>query len=63
MKEYRALQDYQKQTIIEEGMVLLPEIFSNNYSTYLNLSIYLLQEYQIVSVSLRNVYSAGGKLK
>ncbi|QGX65211.1 hypothetical protein GPA07_07120 [Bacillus sp. ms-22] len=61
VKEFRKLQEYKKQNIIAEGMALFPEVFSNSSTKYLNLSVYLLQEYQIVSSSLRDAFSAGGK--
>lgn len=61
--EFRKLGSSQKQNLINESMILFPEIFSNCATKYLGLSVYLLQEYQIVSSSLRDSFSAGGKME
>lgn len=61
IKEYRKLDSYQKQNIIIESFILFPEVFSKSTTKYLGLSVYLLQEYQIVSSSLRDAFTAGGQ--
>ncbi|MEC2869509.1 hypothetical protein ACIQHV_11375 [Bacillus bombysepticus] len=61
VKEYRKLESYQKQNIIIESFILFPEVFSKSSTKYLGLSVYLLQEYQIVSSSLRDAFTAGGQ--
>jgi hypothetical protein len=61
LKDFRFLQPYQKQNIQVEALVLFPEIFSNRSAKYLNTSIYLLQEYQLITSSLRDIFSSGGQ--
>jgi hypothetical protein len=63
VKEYRKLPRHKKQYILLESMVLFPEVFSSNSMKYLGLSVYLLEEYQIISSSLRDIFSASGKRK
>ena len=62
IKDFRILEPYQKRYFLVEAAVLFPEIFSKQLDKYFNISIYLLQEYQIVSSSLRDIFSAGGKV-
>lgn len=61
IREYNKLTDHQKKFIVIESMILFPEIFSKSTFKYLRLSIYLLQEYQVVSSSLRDIFTAGGR--
>ncbi|MBS2773018.1 hypothetical protein KFV09_16000 [Anoxybacillus rupiensis] len=61
IKEFRNLKPSQKRRIMAESMVLFPEIFSERNTKYLETSVYLLREYQIVSSSLRDTFSAGGR--
>lgn len=61
IKEYRELLRFEKTNILIEAFLLFPEILSNSSGKYLRLAIHLLQEYQVVSSSLRDNFSAGGK--
>lgn len=61
VKEFRKLENHKINSIIIESFILFPEILSTSSTKYLNLSVYLLQEYQIVSSSLRDVFSANGR--
>ena len=62
VKDFRTLQTYQKVSIQVEAIVFFPEIFSSQSTKYLNTSIYFLQQYQLISSSLRDAFSAGGKV-
>lgn len=57
----KKLPSHQKESVILEGMILFPEVFSDSSSKYVRLSVYLLEKYQVVSSSLRDVFSAGGR--
>ncbi|MFL7939212.1 hypothetical protein ACKA0G_01475 (plasmid) [Priestia megaterium] len=62
IKEYRQLYPFEKKNILIEAFLLFPEIFSNSSGKYLGLAIHLLKEYQVVSSSLRDNFSAGGQV-
>jgi len=52
-----------KKRLIYEATILFPEIFSKSQNKYINLAFYLMKEYQIVSSSLRDSFSASGRYK
>ena len=56
----RELNGPDRRKVLVEGMVLCPEVFSSSSAKYLNFSIYLLESYNAVSSSLRDLFSSGG---
>lgn len=61
VKDLRNVDRNLKTKIIAESMAYFPEVFSTKSTKYLNVSIYLLKRYQIISSSLRDIFSASGK--
>ncbi|WNS82196.1 hypothetical protein RRU94_15730 [Domibacillus sp. DTU_2020_1001157_1_SI_ALB_TIR_016] len=61
IKDFRDLTSSQRSRYLIEAMVLFPEVFSNESSKYLNTSLYFLKEHQLISSSLRDSFSAGGR--
>jgi len=63
VKQFNSLTTNEKDGIISECMVLFPELFiSKAKNKYQRTAFYLLKKYQIVSSSLRDNFSASGKV-
>lgn len=63
IKPYRNLGDEEKDNFVTEAMILFPEMFGTNATKYERAAAYLIAEYNAVSASLRDLFTAGGKEK
>lgn len=61
IKQYRLLDTESKNNFICECMVLFPEIFGNSSTKFDRCASYLIKNYNCVSPSLRDSFTAGGK--
>lgn len=57
---YSTLAPNIKKQYRTEGFVLFPEVLSNSSRKYVGFSSYLMQEYQTICSSLRDVFSSSG---
>ncbi|PTL37409.1 hypothetical protein C6Y45_16645 [Alkalicoccus saliphilus] len=58
---FSSLSSSKKDELLSKCMVLFPEIFSSLPDKYARATSYLLREHQIMTSSLRDNFSAGGK--
>lgn len=63
IKPFRNLSDKERENFIIEAMILFPEMFSSSSMKFERAATYLITEYNAVSASLRDVFTAGGKRK
>lgn len=63
IKPFRRLANEEKENFIVEAMILFPEIFGKGNTKFERAATYLISEYNAVSASLRDSFSAGGKVK
>lgn len=59
---WRTLEQNEKQRLIVCAYAFFPEILGANQDKYDNLSLWLVSKYGIVSTSMRDSFSAGGKV-
>jgi len=59
---WKTLDKYEKNKLVIKGYAFFPEILSSSQDKYDNLSLWLVSNYGIVSTSLRDSFSAGGKV-
>lgn len=59
---WKTLEQNEKQKLIVCGYAFFPEILGSNQDKYDNLSLWLVSKYGIVSTSMRDTFSAGGKV-
>jgi hypothetical protein len=62
VREYRNLSSEKKKAITAELFVLFPELLSDSTTKYFGASVYLITKHQLVNSSLRDTFSAGGKV-
>jgi hypothetical protein len=62
IKPYRMLDGNEQERFITESMILFPEIFGRTQLKYERSAAYLITEYNTVSASLRDKFTAGGKV-
>ncbi len=53
---------YEKEDIISRALILFPEIFEKNSDKYKRTALWMCSRYSIINSSLRDVFSAGGKV-
>jgi len=63
IKPFRSLSDKEKENFIVEAMILFPEMFSNSTTKFERAAAYLIAEYNAVSANLRDLFTAGGRVK
>lgn len=65
LRPYNELNYNEKLFLVTEAYVLFPEIISSlkNPNKYHKVVVFWLTEYQVFSHSLRDIFSAGGKIK
>lgn len=51
-----------KEDIISRALILFPEIFEKNNDKYKRTALWMCSRYSIINSSLRDVFSAGGKI-
>lgn len=63
IKPFRGLSDKEKENFVVETMVLFPEIFESGTTKFERAAAYLISEYNAVSANLRDIFTAGGRVK
>ncbi len=63
IKSFKLLDEDLKSKFICEAFILFPEIFGNSSVKFERVAAYLITEYNSVSSSLRDIFTAGGKAK
>jgi hypothetical protein len=63
IRPFRRLGKNEQEDFILDVMILFPEIFGNSPSKYERPAAYLITRYNAVSASLRDLFTAGGKMK
>lgn len=63
IKSYRNLREDEKEKFILESMIFFPEIFGKTIAKFERVAAYLIAEYNAVSASLRDLFTAGGRIK
>lgn len=58
---WKELPKNQKNLLMCQGMVLFPEIFSNNNDKFTRFALWLMTEKSVVHPNVRDTFSAGGK--
>ena len=51
-----------KEDIVSRALILFPEIFEKNNDKYKRTALWMCSRYSIINSSLRDVFSAGGKI-
>lgn len=62
IRTWRALSANEKDWFVANGMARFPEIFGSSPTKYDKLALWLVGEYGVLSSSLRDNFSAGGKV-
>lgn len=62
IKSLKLLDEEEKEQFIKEVFILFPEIFSNSNLKFEKAAAYLITQYNAVSSSLRDSFTAGGKM-
>lgn len=63
IKPFRGLSEKEKENFVVEAMILFPEMFGNSSTKFERAAAYLIAEYNAVSANLRDLFTAGGKIK
>lgn len=63
IKSFKSLDESEKEKFTNEVMVLFPEIFGNSTVKFERAAAYLITNYNAVSSSLRDNFTAGGQVK
>lgn len=63
IKPFRSLSDKEKENFVVEAMILFPEMFGNSSTKFERAAAYLIAEYNAVSASLRDSFTAGGQVR
>ena len=63
IKPFRGLSEREKENFVVEAMILFPEMFGNSSAKFERAAAYLIAEHNSVSASLRDLFTAGGKVK
>lgn len=62
IKPFRILSKSEQQKFITETMIFFPEIFGKTQTKFERPAAYLITEYNAVSSSLRDIFTAGGQV-
>ena len=62
IKPFRMLNEHEQERYITETMIFFPEIFGRTQMKYERPAAYLIMEYNTVSASLRDIFTAGGQV-
>ena len=62
IKPFRILSKIEQERFIIETMILFPEIFGRSQTKYERPAAYLITDYNSVSSSLRDIFTAGGQV-
>src|SRR3989344_1471756 len=62
IRQFRNLSEVEKECFIVDSMILFPEIFGHGNTKYSRPAAYLISEYNSVSTSMRDSFSAGGQV-
>jgi len=60
IRPFRSLSEKEQENFIVEAMILFPEMFSKSSIKFERTAAYLIAEYNAVSASLRDIFTAGG---
>jgi len=63
IKPFRSLSDKEKEGFVVEAMILFPEMFGNSSTKFERAAAYLIAEYNAVSANLRDLFTAGGRVR
>jgi hypothetical protein len=63
IRPHKDLSEVEKERFIVEAMIYFPEMFSNNATKFERAAAFLIMEYNAVSASLRDIFSAGGRVE
>lgn len=63
IKPFKSLSAKEKENFVVESIILFPEMFGNSSTKFERAAAYLITEYNAVSASLRDLFTAGGKIK
>lgn len=63
IRPFRSLKSVEQNNFILESMILFPGIFGNSNTKYERAAAYLIAEYNAVSASFRDLFTAGGQKK
>ena len=63
IKPFRSLNPQEQENFIIESMIFFPEMFGNSSTKFERAAAYLIAEYNAVSASLRDLFTAGGQIK
>lgn len=62
LRLWNNLSSEEKESFIAKAMILFPQIFGNSQDKFQELQMWLITNHGVVSKSLRDVFTAGGKL-
>jgi hypothetical protein len=63
IRPFRSLSTKDKENFIIEAMILFPEMFGNSMTKFERAAAFLIAEYNSVSANLRDLFTAGGRVK
>lgn len=63
IRSYKSLSSKEKDDFVVEAMIFFPEMFSNSNTKFERAAAYLIAQYNAVSASLRDKFTAGGRVK
>ncbi len=63
IKPFRNLEKVERENFIADCFILFPEMFGNSQTKFERAAAYLIAEYNAVSASLRDTFTAGGQVE
>lgn len=63
IRSFRSLDIKERENFIVESMVLFPEMFGKSNTKFERAAAYLITEYNAISASLRDLFTAGGQVR
>ena len=63
IRMWKTLSKAEREELIAQGFALFPELFSNHPNKYERFTLWLVANHGVVSSSMRDPFSAGGKTK
>ncbi len=63
IRPFRSLTEDEKENFITDSIVLFPEIFGDRMIKFERPAAYLIANYNSVSANLRDIFTAGGRMK
>lgn len=62
IRMWKNLSKLERENLIAQGFALFPELFSNSSNKYERFTLWLVSNHGVVSSSMRDPFSAGGKI-